>query len=417
VRIGVDGTSWANGRGYGRFTREILPEMFAAGSAHEFVVYVERRNAERLKVAAPNVRVTAVDCGAAPSEAAAADGYRSPGDMLRFTRAVRRERPDAFFFPTVYSYFPLLPARGVVVTVHDTIAERFPELTLPSRRARLFWKLKVWAALRQARIVLTVSEYSAADIAARLGVPRERLRVTSEAPAPAYGAAVTPSEVLDASRAAGVPSGARWFTYVGGFNPHKRVDVLLRAHARLAFRAGPGRDAPHLLLVGSLDSDVFHGCRADLVRLVGTLGTGALVHWTGFVPDERLRALHAGSVACVLPSECEGFGLPAVEAAAAGAPVVATRESPLPSLLEGGGLFVTPGDVDGLADALGALAGDETGRLERAARAKERAKLLSWRRAAESALAAIEEAVAVPDGGNLARSEVPLGSGPEAGPV
>ncbi len=391
MRIGVDATTWFNGRGYGRFTRELLPELCAAGSAHEFVLFVDAGHAAELRLPRDNVRVRAVVCDAAPTAAAAADGYRSPRDLLRFSAAARSERTDAFFFPTVYSYFPLFPARGVVVTVHDTIAERFPELTLPSRRARLFWKAKVALALFQARIVLTVSDYSAREITSRLGVAPARLRVTCEAPSPVYGHDTSADEQRRAATACGVSAGARWFTYVGGFNPHKRVDALVRAHAAVAKDAA---EAPHLLLVGTIDKDVFHGCRADLVRLIDELGTKELVHWTGFVDDERLRALHAGAVACVLPSECEGFGLPAVEAAAAGTAVVATRESPLPELLAGGGHFVAPGDDAALTGALRSLLADEPDRAARARAACRAARALSWRRSAEVALAAIEEAAA-----------------------
>ena len=74
-----------------------------------------------------------------------------------------------FFSPSVYTYFPLPPGLRAVVCVHDCIAERFPELTLPSRRARLFWSAKVKLALWQARLVLTVSPYSARDLERVLG--------------------------------------------------------------------------------------------------------------------------------------------------------------------------------------------------------------------------------------------------------
>src|ERR671921_1334502 len=106
-----------------------------------------------------------------PAQAAAADGYRSPGDMLKLTRAVWRDRPDVFWSPSVYTYFPLPPRQTALVTVHDTITERFPELTMPSRRARLFWKAKVQLAIWQATLVLTVSEFAAREIEAILGVP------------------------------------------------------------------------------------------------------------------------------------------------------------------------------------------------------------------------------------------------------
>lgn len=387
MKIAIDGTSWFNGRGYGRYTRELLPQIVAAGPEHEFVVLVEEMNAGKLDLGGAEIH--AVPCGVAPAEAAAADGYRSPADMLRFTRGVRRVRPDVLFFPTVYSFFPLPPGTRGVVTVHDTITERFPHLTLPSARARMFWRLKVRLALLQCRAVLTVSDYAAREIQQHLGVAADRLHVSSEAPAQVYTHEVSEDEVVAAAAHVGLPERARWITYVGGFNPHKRVDLLVRAHARLAASSD---DPPHLLLVGSIGGDVFHGCQAQIAALPAELGTAELVHWTGFVPDERLRALHAGAIACVLPSESEGFGLPAVEAAACGAAVVATTESPLPELLEGGGIFISPGDVDALAGALRRLDTEDGFRAECGRNGRARARALSWPDAGRRALAAIESA-------------------------
>lgn len=392
MRIGVDATSWASGRGYGRFTRQLLPAMADQAGDDEFVCLLDPLSAGRFDLERPNVRRVVVGQGMAPTQAAAAQGYRSPRDMLRLTRATWRERPDVFFSPTVYSYFPLPPGLRAVVTVHDAIAERFPELTLPSRRARLFWRLKVGLALRQARLVLTVSDFAARDLVRVLGISPRRLRVALEGPAPAFRPSDSPADVARAAEAAGLPAGARWFVYVGGFNPHKHLDLVVQAHADLAARLGP--DAPHLLLVGTTDGDVFHSDQARVRGLIDRAGTGSLVHWPGFVPDEELRHLYSGSVALLLPSACEGFGLPAVEAAACGAPVVATTESPLPVLLEGGGFFVAPGDGPALARAMTALIEDPDGRAAMARTALERTRVLSWDRAARLALDAIREAAA-----------------------
>lgn len=392
MRIGVDATSWASGRGYGRFTRHLLPAMADQAGDDEFVCLLDPRSAERFDLDRPNVRRVVVGQGRAPTEAASADGYRSPRDMLRLTRAAWRARPDVFFSPTVYSYFPLPPGLRAVVTLHDAIAERFPELTLPSRRARLFWRLKVGLALRQARLVLTVSDFAARDLVRVLGIAPERLRVALEGPAAAFRPSESAAEVARAAEAAGLPRGTRWFVYVGGFNPHKHLDVVVRAHGAVAAKLGG--DAPHLLLVGTTDGDVFHSDQARVRRLIEEAGTGPLVHWPGFVPDAELRHLYSGAVALLLPSACEGFGLPAVEAAACGAPVVATTESPLPELLEGGGYFVAPGDVDAVTRAMEALLADPTGRAAMGRAGLERSRRLSWERGARMALEAIREAAA-----------------------
>jgi len=392
VRIGVDATSWASGRGYGRFTRQIIPAMADQATEDEFICLLDPLSAERFDLDRPNVRRVVVGLTRPPTVAAAADGYRSPRDMLRLSRAVLAARADVFFVPTVYSFFPLPPGQRAVVTVHDAIAERFPELTLPSRRARLFWRLKVKLALWQARLVLTVSDFAARDLERVLKVAPCRLRIALEAPAPAFRPSESPADVAQAAREVGLPDGATWFVYVGGFNPHKHLDVVVQAHAQLA--AGDRERAPHLLLVGTTDGDVFHSDQARVRRMIEEAGTGGLVHWTGFVPDERLRHLYSGALALLLPSACEGFGLPAVEAAACGAAVVATTESPLPALLEGGGIFVAPGDVEALRAAMRLLVADADARGRMARTGLERSRALSWERGARMALDAIREAAA-----------------------
>jgi glycogen(starch) synthase len=162
--------------------------------------------------------------------------------------------------------------------------------------------------------------------------------------------------------------------------------VLVRAFAR----AAASRPELRLLLVGPTSQDVFHGDQAKIRRAIDETGVADRVQWLGYVPDVDLRVLHARAVACVLPSECEGFGLPAVEAAASGAAVIATTESPLPELLEGGGLFVAPGDLDALASALETLLANPEATAKLARIAKERARSLTWPSAARAALDALE---------------------------
>ena len=390
MRIGVDASCWVNRRGYGRFARELLAAMVAVAPDDEFVCLADPWAAELFDLHAPNVRLQRVTLGAAPASAASADGYRSPMDMLRLTRAVWRSRLDVFFSPSVYTYFPLPPGLPAVVAVHDTIAERFPELTLPSPRARLFWRAKVGLALRQSTLVLTVSDFSARDLTGFLGVPPERIRVASEAPAAAYRPSESRAETLRAAAGLGLPAGAEWIVYVGGFNPHKRLDAIVRAHAA-GLAAHPGRDL-HLLLVGDYTGDNFHSDVEGIRATIAAAGTGERVHWCGFMPDEELRHIHSGALALLIPSTFEGFGLPAVEAAACGAPVIATEASPLPEILEGGGIFVPPTGDQPLLDALNALLDDAGLRRRLGERALERARALSWERAARVTLDALFEA-------------------------
>lgn len=387
MRIGVDATCWAHGRGYGRFVRELLPVMAAQAPDDEFLFFADPLSAERFTLSAPNVRLITVAQSAAPVQAAAAEGARGPIDLLRLSAAVWREAPDVFFMPTVYTYFPLAPGQKAVVGVLDAIAERYPELTLPSRRARLFWNAKVALAIHQARLVLTLSDYSERDIARVFGLPRGAIRQAVPAPSAPYR---TGGDAEQGRARLELPRGARWLTYVGGFSPHKRVDAIVRAHGALAREMGA--DTPWLVLVGTLTGDAFLGDQPRIRAAIDAAGTGHLVRWTGFLSDDELRDVHAGAVALLLPSLVEGFGLPAVEAAACGCPVIATTESPLPELLADGGIFVDPMDEAALVNAMRRLLVDEPARAAMGRAAARRAGALTWERAAAAALAALREA-------------------------
>jgi len=168
------------------------------------------------------------------------------------------------------------------------------------------------------------------------------------------------------------------------------VGAIVAAHARVV-REHAG-SPPWLVLAGPSEEDVFHAEDGALRAAIAAHGTASLVRWTGFVSDDDLRCLYSGALALLMVSACEGFGLPAVEAAACGTPVIATTASPLPELLEGGGCFVAPGDVDAIAAAMRRLLDDEPGRRAMGDVARRRAGELSWDRCARQTLAAIEEA-------------------------
>ncbi len=295
-------------------------------------------------------------------------------------RLLRRADVDAVFYPTVYTWFP--PPRAVpsLVCVHDTIPERFPQYCFANGRARRFWSLKVKWAVSRAGLVLTVSKKAAADIERILGVPRERLRVTSEAPSPVFHPA-SDADMAGVLKRLGIAEAPPYFLYVGGLNPHKRLDLLLRALADTTGR---------LVVVGG-EGDVFHEESSRLKALAAQLGIEARVMWLGRIDDDDLRTVYTAARALVLPSMCEGFGLPAVEAAACGTPAVVTEESPLPEILAGAGLFIPPGDQAALTTALARLSKDDALRETLAGQAVRRVSDLSWRRTAEDVLAAVEE--------------------------
>lgn len=390
MRVGVDATSWSNRRGFGRFARNAVGRLIALDGETEYVLVVDAADETALPA---GVRARPVRLSRPPGEAACADGARSPVDLARLSAAAARGRFDAFLFPSVYTYFPV-PGCAEVVGIHDAIADQLPHLTLPTRRARSFWKAKERMAIRRAARVFTVSEASRTVLAERFGLPPEQLAIVPEAPDPVFtprGAAAIERELAPLGLEAG-----RFFLFAGGISPHKNVLALVDAYARLREVRGSGAgggsnegaggdadgdgaaDVPPLVLVGDMKDDPFFSIARDLRACIERHELEAHVRLPGFVSDEALACLYSAATAVVLPSLIEGFGLPAVEAAACGAPVLLSDLPSHRASLGEAALYFDPEDVQAIAAAM-AWALEEPGRtLALAQAAREAVAGLTW---------------------------------------
>ncbi len=377
MRVGVDATSWVNRRGFGRFARNAIGRLVTLDAETTYVFTIDAQSAGEADLPA-GAEVRKVRLRHAPSEAAAARSSRSPTDLLRLTRAVRRQRLDVFLFPSTYTWFPVV-GTPTLVGVHDTILEDFPELTVPSRRARGLARLKQALAVRSASRLFTVSEASRTAVARRWRVPGERLAVVPEAPDPVF--APRDGEALECGlAAAGVTPRERFFLFWGGISPHKNVETLVEAYALL--RAEDER-APLLVLVGDLEADPYLSSAAAVRARIAAYGLEEWVRLPGYVADEALACLCSVATAVVLPSLAEGFGLPAVEAAACGAPLLLSDLPAHREVLGGAALFFPPRDARVLSGLLARVAADDALREDLGRRGREAVGGLTWDAAAE----------------------------------
>jgi glycosyltransferase involved in cell wall biosynthesis len=146
------------------------------------------------------------------------------------------------------------------------------------------------------------------------------------------------------------------------------------------------------VLVGDYEHETFHTAYDEVRKRIQSLGLEKRVVLTAWLADEDLVALLNLATVLVLPSITEGFGLPAVEAAACGCPVIATTESPLPALLGEGGLYVDPRDGDQLFMALDRVLASPDLRARMRQAGLTAASRLTWTAAARDLLTLIEGA-------------------------
>jgi len=383
VRLGIDACCWSNRRGFGRFTRELIAAMVEEAGPHEVTLVVDRATAEEWTLPG-RARVEVVDTTRQPTRAASARGARSPADLWRLSRAAARQAFDVFFFPAVYSFYPLLRPVPTVITFHDAIAERHGDLVFPGPWPRLLWRLKSWLARRQADLILTVSA-SARDELVRCFGQAAKVRVIGEAAGEQFRPVVDDASVRAARRRYGLPADVPLLLHVGGLGPHKNLRRLLEALEGL-----PPERPWHLALVGN--DTGFHSEIGLLRRTIRRRALRDRVTLTGEVPDTDLVALYSAATALVLPSIAEGFGLPAVEAMACGLAVAASRGGSLPEVLGEAAVYFDPFDVGEVRAALTRVLEDGLLRARLRAEGLARARTFSWRTAARAALGVCEEA-------------------------
>jgi glycosyltransferase involved in cell wall biosynthesis len=379
IHVGIDATSWANDRGFGRFTRELVTALAARDEGFRYTLVFDQIPTDGLP---EGVDVQSASTGLTLNQTAVGSTSRSPAYLFRMGRLVRRAGFDLFFYPAVYSYFPLLARVPCVVCYHDATAERIPHLLFPTRLNHRLWQIKTALARWQTTRAMTVSQSSARDVESILRIPRERIDLVTEAADPIFRRLEDPTIGAQARRRHGIPDDAELLVHVGGMNAHKNILGLLRAMPTIV----AARPNAHLAIVGDTSGKGFWDNVPELMDFVKrTPPLGDHVHFTGYVADAGLVELLNGADALVFPSLWEGFGLPAVEAMSCGVPVLASDRGSLPEVVGDAGRFFDPEDVASIAACVIGLLADPAERARLAARAGERAAQFSWQRAAELA--------------------------------
>lgn len=256
---------------------------------------------------------------------------------------------------------PLAVRIPQVTVFHDLQHKRHPEyfrwFDLP------FWRLLLWASAHRSTHLIAVSEATRQDLQHYYG--RE--------------STVVPHGVEeDFFAIAAHREPADFLLYPSTTHPHKNHERLLRVFSRLR------REDPRLRLVLT-GVPGFAEDRAQ--RAIRELGLEDAVERRGWIPRAELLELYRRARAFVYPSLFEGFGMPVLEALAAGVPAACSAIEPLRSLAAGHALHFDPHDEESMLDALRRLlAGDapQTG--------AEYARQFTWRRAAELTLAVLEDA-------------------------
>lgn len=368
MRILVDGRVMQDRYdGIGRATFELLRELCRRDVR---LIVLHSRDSGRLPVsellAHPAVRPV-------PSYAPVA----SLRSQLELRRAVRRFRPDAAYIP----YHPATPwvraGVPVVTVIHDCLFER---QAAEGRRSAfsVAHGMATRLAIRSSAAVLTPSQATRRDVARFYGVTLADGAVVPNA----VGAQFSAARARAGRRPAGLPD--RYILHVGARRPHKNQKVLVMALAELL----PSYPGLGLVLVGQHDPRV----PDEAGQLITELGLADRVWQYPAASDDLLLDLYANATVFAFPSLAEGFGLPVLEAMAAGLPVVVSDAEAVHETAGDGALIVPSESAADWAKALDQVLADPDYAAELSARGMAVAAKRTWEQTADLTLRVITRA-------------------------
>ena len=279
----------------------------------------------------------------------------------------------AVFHGTNFVLPPTSRAAGLV-TVHDLAYLKYRD-TVTGDAAQ--YADLVPQALRRGASVLTVSRAMAEEVSAEYRLPADRVAVAHHGVGPEWSQA---QPVTPAARAElGLPD--RYLLFLGNLEPRKNLGTLIRAHAA-ARQAHP--EVPRLVLVGPAGwGDRWQGSPPDSADVV----------LAGYLEDVTLRSVVAGATAVCMPSHYEGFGLPVLEALAAGRPVLASDIPAHREVTGGRATLLDPADTDAWSEALTRFSEPGASDAPAAVEARRaRAAVFTWTKSARDHLAAYARA-------------------------
>jgi len=363
--VGVDTRAAAEvPAGRGRVVRELLAAFEEVATDHRFLLY----------------------CRRPWHEGALSGRFRwikvpLPDPAWHMAAGIRANRECDVFLSTNSYLTAWMLSVPCAVLVYDLVAF-LPEVRPQGRAARIE-RATIRPAIRRAERLVCISHSTEHDLLERFPRAAGKTTTVPLAAAATFGRHRDASELDAVAARYGVAAG-RFVLSTGSLEPRKNLTRLIRAHGALPDEL---RRSYPLLLVGPRgweEEEILQVARErrDAVRL------------TGFVPDDDLAALYADCAIFCYPSLYEGFGLPVLEAMAAGAPVITSDTSSLPEVGGDAVVYVQPEDERSLASAMERLLRSPDERSRLAARGRTRAAEFSWDRVARALVDEIERTAA-----------------------
>ncbi len=380
LRIGVNALFLRKSdTGIGRVTRSLLEEIAKIDKENTYLLYLDKR--PDLKLPA-NFRCKVISSHFYKREDLVKQTF---WERITIAREAEKDKLDVFFSPyNSATRFKTIPN---VVLLHDVIWKVLASTYLYNFRRRIYAN-QTYDAVRMAKKVLTVSEFSRQEIKKYLDIPLDQIKVIGGGVSSIF----RPLERNDQKMRRTLEKfgiNSPYIFYVGGFEIRKNVPLLLKSFAKL-IQYYKNNLKNKILVLGGEPPEVNSPLLDDVRNIVSSLGIASRVRFTGRLSDEELIQFYNGADFFVFPSLYEGFGLTVLEAMACGVPVLASSIGPIKEVAGSAISYFHPEREDELIQSMNRMLIDEVRKEELRVRAINRSKDFNWERPARILLAELK---------------------------
>lgn len=371
--IGIDARFYGPlGKGLGRYTQEVVDNIINLDKDNRYVIFLYKENFDQFEIKDSRIKKVLVKAR-----------WYSVAEQLIMPYLILRERIDVMHFP--HFNVPIFCPVKFIVTIHDLILTKFPTARASTlgpamyRLKNLGYKITIRLAVRRAKRIIAVSEFTKKDIVDNFHVAPEMIEVTYEGIAPLDHAAEAGKDD-DKKTLLGYNIHSPYLLYVGNAYPHKNLESLIDVFSKIKEK----NKNLQLVLVGK--EDYFYLRLKKQVRRLGHEGAIPSVIFAGYVPDSELASLYRNAICYVFASFYEGFGLPPLEAMAYGCPVVSSNRASMPEILSDAAVYFDPSRHLDMQRTIEAVVADVRLREDMARRGFERIKKYDWLSCAKKTL-------------------------------
>ncbi|MFZ3233557.1 MAG: glycosyltransferase family 1 protein [Patescibacteria group bacterium] len=357
MKIGIDCRMYGSKfTGIGIYVERLVDYLANRDDENQYVLFLSKSGMFDCTVDKPNLKKVEADVR-----------HYSFGEQVVFPYLIAKEGLDLMHF--THFNAPLAYRGKSVVTIHDLTLSFYPGRKMKSSVHRFAYSATIRSIAKRAVEIFSVSEHTRKDLVEILDIDEDKIvTIHNGVSRERFEKAVSDEDIAKMKAKLGIER--EYFLYTGVFREHKNLVRLVEAFAEIAEK----HSDVDLVLAGKEDPG-YRDVRDTIVRL----GLSGRVRLPGFVDNDDIPALYKGASAYVFPSLYEGFGLPVIEAMAAGIPVLCSKGSSLTEVAgEGNAVFFDPLRVDDIARAMDDFLSHPGKKPALIKKGLERAKDFSW---------------------------------------